>query len=105
MKEKPANAAARRSHRIVELLASRYFDGMSNRELAEALSTSAVNVSRDMATLEELGYARKLDSGRWSLSSRPLAVMQAYYAHYQQLHERMAETTRNIVAAAGRYTP
>lgn len=99
-----ANAATRRSHKIVELLAGRFYDGMANKELSEALGTSAVNISRDLMTLEAIGYARKLENGRWGLSARPLSIMQAYYGHYQQMQDRMHETTRNIMAAANNYT-
>ena len=98
-----SNAATRRSHKIVELLAGRFFDGMSNKDLALALGTSAVNISRDITTLEEIGYVKKLENGRYGLSSRPLSIMQAYYSHYQQMHDRMSETTRNIMAGASRY--
>lgn len=92
--------AVSRSHKIVELLAGRFFDGLSNREIADAVQASTVNVSRDMARLERLGYARKLDNGRWGLTTKPLAIMQSYHAHCENLQGRMAETTRNIMAAA-----
>ena len=94
------SGAVCRSHKIVELLAGRFFDGMSNREIADAVKTSAVNASRDMALLESLGYARKLDNGRWGLTIKPLAIMQSYHTHYENLQGRMAATTRNILAAA-----
>lgn len=97
------NAATRRSHKIVELLAGRFFDGMSNKELAQAVGTSAVNISRDLSTLEGIGYVRKLENGRYGLTARPLSIMQAYYNHYQQLQDRITETTRNIMAGANNY--
>lgn len=99
-REKESNAAVRRSHKIVELLAARFFDGMTNKELADAVGTSAVNVCRDLATLEAIGYARKQENGRWALTSRPLAVMQSYTNHSQNLQNRMAETSRNIFSGA-----
>jgi len=93
------NAVAR-SHRIVELLASRFFDGAANKELAAALKVSTVNISRDLAQLEALGYARKLENGRWSLTPKPIAIMQAYTTHYQNMQTRMAEASRNVMAAS-----
>ncbi len=92
--------AVTRSHRIVELLAGRYFDGAANNELAEALKESRANISRDLARLEAIGYARKLGNGRWSLTSRPLSVMQNFTNHYQRMQDRMAEAGRNILASA-----
>jgi DeoR/GlpR family transcriptional regulator of sugar metabolism len=95
-------AAVHRSHKIVALLAGRYFDGVSNKELAESIGTSPANISRDMAVLEDIGYARKLDNGLWSLTSKPLGIMQSYQNHYIKLQNRMVENTRNIGAAAAR---
>lgn len=92
--------AVRRSHKIVELLAGRFFDGASTGEIAGAVKTSKANASRDMARLESLGYARKLDNGRWGLTAKPLSIMQSYHNHYTNLQARMAETNRNIMAAA-----
>ena len=93
------NAVAR-SHRIVELLAGRYFDGAANKELAEELHTIAVNISRDLAQLERIGYARKLENGRWALTAKPLAVMQSFTTHYQNTQSRLAEAGRNILATS-----
>ncbi|MDR2054558.1 MAG: hypothetical protein LBQ10_01610 [Desulfovibrio sp.] len=94
-----ANAVCR-TLKIIELLAGRYFEGASTGEIAQAVKTSKANASRDMAQLEKLGWARKLDNGRWSLTSKPLAITQSYHNHYNNLQARMAETTRNIMAAA-----
>jgi DNA-binding IclR family transcriptional regulator len=95
-----ASKAVKRSHMIVELLAGRYFDGLSNKELAGLLKVSAANISRDLSQLADLGYARKLENGRWGLTTRPLAVMQSYITHYNNIEARMKETGRNIASAA-----
>jgi DNA-binding IclR family transcriptional regulator len=87
---------------IVELLSGRFFDGLPNKELARLLKTSAANISRDLTQLADLGYARKLDNGCWSLTTKPLAIMRTYRDHYQRLQERMAESDRNILAGAMR---
>lgn len=97
----PPTATAR-ALRIVEILASRYYDGLSNKEIAQALGTSAPNAHRDMQVLEKAGWARRLESGRWSLTSKPLQIMQAYTTHAANIQGRMAETTRNIMAGAAR---
>jgi DNA-binding IclR family transcriptional regulator len=97
------NDAVRRSHKIVELLAGRFFDGLPNKELADAVRTSAANISRDMAILEQLGYARKLENGLWGLTTKPLAIMRSYENHFNKLQSRIEETERNISSAATRY--
>ena len=60
------NAVAR-SHKIVELLAGN-IEGFANRDIAETLKVSKVNISRDLAQLESLGYAVKRENGRWYLT-------------------------------------
>ena len=100
---RPAFAAVRRSHKIVELLAGRCFDGLTNKELAKALSTTPTNISRDLQALADLGYVQQLEVGRrWTLTARPLAVMHAYAQHLNAMQDRMASTTRNIEAGAKR---
>jgi DNA-binding IclR family transcriptional regulator len=93
------NAVAR-SLKIVELLAGRYFDGAANKELAEALGVSRVYISRDLKQLENLGYTRKLENGRWSLTTKPLVIMQTFTTNYQNMQNRMAEASRNIMASS-----
>ena len=91
-----------RALRIIEILASRYYDGLSNKEIAQALGTSTPVAHRDIRVLEEAGWAKRLESGRWSLTTKPLQVMQAYTNHAGNIQGRMAETTHNIMAGAAR---
>ena len=99
----PKRNAVARALKILELLAGHFADGLSNKEIAEALDTSAVNASRDMALLGELGWAKKMDTGRWVLSVKQLAIARSYAQQLDNLQSRMAETERNIAAAAMRY--
>ena len=94
------NAAVRRSWAIFEMLSGRCLDGMSNKELAEAIGTSAVNITRDLQTLESIGMAKKMENGRWSLTSRALVPVQRFSNHYQTMQTRMEETRRAIQAGA-----
>ena len=101
--EKPKNnAAVRRSWRIYDLLSARYFDGMSNKELAEAVGTSATNITRDMQTLESIGMAQKMENGHWGLTSRALVPSQRFAQQYETISHRMAEAHRSIMAGAAR---
>ena len=102
MKPETSNAAVRRSWRIFDLLSGRYFDGMSNKELAEAVGTSAVNISRDLATLESIGMAHRMDNGRWGLTSRAIVPSQRFAQQYETISHRMAEAHRSIMAGAAR---
>ena len=98
------NKATERCFRIVELLGRHVTDGMRNKEIADALLISAVNVSRDLATLEGMGYALKLENGRWILNPRKmLGLWEACRASLEETRQRIAETERNIETAARRY--
>ena len=98
---KKDNAVAR-ALRILELLAGRFYDGITIKELAEALRTSPPNACRDMKQLESLGWAHKLENGNWGLTHRPLSVMQAYAENHQTRQSRVAETQQNILSGARR---
>lgn len=95
-----SNAATRRSHKIIEILATRYFDGLSNKELARAVGTSEVNICRDLKTLADIGYLKRAENGNWVLSPKPISIFFSYYNHYEKLKARMEETHRNILAGA-----
>jgi DNA-binding IclR family transcriptional regulator len=94
--------AVRRSHRLVELLAGRFFDGAANKALAADVGTSPTNITRDLQTLADIGYARRLENGLWALTPKPLAVMQTFSNHYQTMQTRLAEAGQNILAASWR---
>ena len=99
----PKDNAVTRVLRILELLSGRFFEGISGKELADILHTTPATACRDMQQLESLGWARKLENGRWGLTPKPLHVMQSYTEHYNALHSRMAETQQNILAGARRH--
>lgn len=96
------NATAR-ALRTLEILATCFFDGIGTNELATRLGTNATNACRAAQALEELGWARKLENGRWGMTVKPLAIMQAYANHTSNLQARMAETTSRIAAGAAHY--
>lgn len=93
---KTFNKAVARSHKIVELLAADFFSGATNKALAEAVGTSAVNMCRDLDTLQSLGYVEKMDNGNWRLTVRALRPLRRYQAHYEELQITMAETSRQM---------
>lgn len=102
---KPGFAAVRRSWRIMDLLARRFDDGMSNSELAEALGESRPTVSRDLDVLRDEGLARKLENGRFGLTAKPMQLFLACLEAHERRERRWQESLRNITAGAGRYRP
>ena len=54
---------------IVEMLAGKQVEGMSNKTLAHELKTTEANVCRDLKILEARGWAEKAN-GRWRMSPK-----------------------------------
>lgn len=94
------NAAVRRCFRIVEIMAGRVLDGLSNKELADALHSPPPTVSRDLKTLQDIGWVQRLENGRWSLTTQPLKVAQACSNHFTSTITRIAELNQRVVAGA-----
>lgn len=63
MVQKTDNAAVR-ALRITETLFRSVLDGMSNKEIVSATGYSDANVCRDLQTLANAGWVRKLENGR-----------------------------------------
>jgi DNA-binding IclR family transcriptional regulator len=94
------NAAVHRCFRIVEIMAGRVLDGLSNKELADALHSPPPTISRDLKTLQDIGWVQRLENGRWSLTTQPLKVAQAYSNHVTRTTTRIAELNQRIVSGA-----
>lgn len=86
--------------RIIEKLCSHALDGMSNKELAAALQTSPANVSRDVDLLAGLGWAEKLENGRYAVTVKPLSIMRLYQLHIADVTARAEQFDRRIDARA-----
>lgn len=95
-----ANAATRRSLRMLKILAGRVLDGLSNKELADALNAPPPTVCRDLAVLAEEGWVQRLETGRWTLSATLLQIAQAYANHVERTQFRISELNQRIVAGA-----
>lgn len=86
--------------RIVELLAPRALDGMSNRELADRLGVSPSTVSRAVADLEAAGWAEHLPTGRYGVTPRLIGVLKAYQLYMADLSARSEEFNQRAEARA-----
>lgn len=94
------DSSAQRALRIAELLFGRVLDGYSNKEISDALGYSTCNVSRDCETLRSVGWAEKLDSGRWTLTTRPVALMRKYQDYMANLAARRDAFDAQVQAQA-----
>lgn len=100
MKTKP-NQSALRILEIIKLMKGRSLTGLSNGEIAKALATSPQNVSRDLATLVEAGFAAKLDGDRYALSVAVLQIAVAHQLEVQAAQQKIDELSQRVLAGAG----
>lgn len=93
-------SSARRAMRVLKVLKGHAITGLANKDIAEALGESPVNVTRALAELEAEGLVAKLDNGRFAHSVAMLQIAQAHVNHMANLQDRMTEMTRRIAAGA-----
>ena len=62
--------AQERIFEITRLLYENHVNGLSNKELAQRIGTSEVNICRDLAVFEMYKWITRSESGRWRLSTQ-----------------------------------
>ena len=100
-----AEGKAARIFSIVELLVSHALDGMSNADLADKLGTSRSNVSRDLATLIDAGWAEQLSTGRFVITPRLVGMLKAYNLALSAAQERIDSFQARSDALARQFLP
>lgn len=104
MVQKTDNAAVR-ALRITETLFRSVLDGMSNKEIVSVTGYSGANVCRDLQTLADAGWVRKLENGRWAISEKPVALMKMYQLYMSDLAERGRNFEMRVTAQARQMLP
>lgn len=99
-RHKGAGSSAIRALRVLKALKGQTMHGLSNKELAQGLGESAVNISRALAVLEAEGFVSQLPTGRWTHSVALLQIAQAHAEHMAATQGRMLELNRRIAAGA-----
>jgi DNA-binding IclR family transcriptional regulator len=89
-----------RTLRVLIALKGHTITGISNKELADGLGETPVNISRALAYLESRGLATKLDNGRWSHSVAMLQIATAYSSQMASLTDRISEMNRRVAVGA-----
>lgn len=97
--------AVLRALKITETLFRSVLDGMSNKEIVSATGYSGANVCRDLQTLADAGWVRKLDNGRWAVTEKPVALMQMYQLYMNDLAERGRNFELRVSAKARQMMP
>lgn len=88
--------------RIMTALAPHVIAGLSISEIAEKTGLAAPSVYRDLDALAAEGWAGKLESGRWSLTTRPISLATACELSLRTAQERQDNFKRNARAGAFR---
>jgi len=81
----------RRICEIVNQLAVNHIKGLSNKELAELVGTSGVNICRDISVLQDYNWIIRGNHGAWRLSPEfskvAASIAKTYREAYLQLKE------------------
>lgn len=87
---------------LMTALAPHIISGLSVTELAGKTGLPAAVVCRDMDSLAAVGWAQKLETGRWALTTRPIALATACDLALKTARERQDDFKRNVSAGAFR---
>lgn len=87
---------------LATVLAPHVVGGLSVTELAEKTGLSAPIVCRDMEALKAVGWAQRLESGRWALTTKPIAFATACDIALKTAQERQDDFKRNVRSGAFR---
>ena len=87
---------------LMTALAPHIVSGLSVTELARKTGFQAAVVCRDMEELRAVGWAQKLETGRWALTTKPIALAAACDLALKTARERQDDFKRNVTAGAFR---
>lgn len=87
---------------LITALAPHIVGGLSVSELTEKAGLPAAVVCRDMESLKAVGWAQKLESGRWALTTKPIALATACDLALKTARDRQDDFKRNVSAGAFR---
>ena len=87
---------------LITALAPHIVGGLSVSELTKKAGLPAAVVCRDMESLKAVGWAQKLESGRWALTTKPIALATACDLALKTARDRQDDFKRNVSAGAFR---
>ena len=87
---------------LMTALAPHIVAGLSVTELARKTGIQVAVVCRDMDSLAAVGWAEKLESGRCSLTTKPISLASACDLALKTARERQDDFKRNVTAGAFR---
>lgn len=92
--------AVERTLEILRVLKGHSLNGLSNREIADALSETPVNISRATAELVRTGFAVQLENGRYAPSIELAQIALAHLNELEHAEKRIQEIKQRTFAGA-----
>ncbi|ASD84969.1 helix-turn-helix domain-containing protein [Salmonella enterica] len=94
------STTAKRAIRVMKALKGHSLNGLSNKELAKALSESPANITRALNELVSEGMAQRLESGRYAPGMQLLYIAQAFSNEMAAGQARIAELNQRVLAGS-----
>mgnify|MGYP002624357076 CR=1 FL=1 len=88
-----------RIFRETEILCENHMTGISNKELARIVGTSAANICRDLALFEQSGWVERNANGRWRLSPKFGGISGQIAKSYQKARLSLTEEEARYASA------
>ena len=98
--KKMASIKGCRLLKVLKSLKGQAVTGISNKDIADVLGLSPVDVSRDLEDLIEEGLAIKLDNGRFAHSVQMIQIAQAYATQIARIQGQITEMNQRIAAGS-----
>jgi len=91
--------AQERIFEITRLLYENHVNGLSNKELAQRIGTSEVNICRDLAVFEQYKWVGRSESGRWRLSTQFGGISGQIIKSYQRAKLALVQEEAEYLSA------
>lgn len=93
-----ASAKGLRVLRVFKALEAHPIIGLSNKDIADTLQLTPVQVSRDLADLIEAGLAQRLDNGNYAYSIKTLQIAEQFRRQHEGLQNKVREIGNRVDA-------
>ena len=91
--------AQERIFEITRLLYENHVNGLSNKDLAQRIGTSEVNICRDLAVFERYKWVCRGTNGSWRLSTTFGEISGQIIKSYQKARLALAKEEAEYIAA------
>lgn len=93
--KKPVGNAQTRLLAVIEALSGREVFGVRLKEVAATIGAVESTALRDLQTLEQAGWAKQDEGGKWRLGARPIQICHAFFSGLERARRQVEETELN----------